>query len=577
MTLFLKLIASAAISAAVLLGGVYYGKQNTQPTQTQSFGSFQPVQAAQFTLAGAGITNSQNTIQLASFALPDPNKTPITMAMFGAIGYGVLDPQTSKIENVSFTGVTQNSNGSATLTGVSRGLSFYTPYAASTTLAVSHAGGATFILSNSGAFYGQQFAFTNNANTFSAVNIFGSTTPPKYDADPIWANFTTQAFADVSYVNSVVAAGCANAATGIKGCVQIATGLQAASSTGTGSTGALLVLPASIATDTPNTGSNTSKVLMSDLTGHLKQAWLDLTQAFTTSGAWTFSNTSPGTTIASSTFTTAVNVSAAATTTFNGGGLNGVYDYQVFTGNGTWTKPANVLGTELVMVEEWGAGGGGGTSGAASGTSGGGGGGGGACIIGYYRASDLTSTVTVTVGTGAAATVGGNTTFGTFLTAYGGGAGQSESGATNASPGGGGGGQLSVGTAGSADTTGGSGGGPAGGGSTAANSGFGGAGGGAGGAGGAAAYGGGGGGGANGGGSGGGASVCGGGGGAGGGSSVSGGTSVFGGAGGAAVTNTIGTVGSAPGGGGGGGSWTSGAAKAGGAGGRGEVRVWTYR
>lgn len=282
MTLFLKLIASAAISAAVLLGGVYYGKQNTQPTQTQSFGSFQPVQAAQFTLAGAGITNSQNTIQLASFALPDPNKTPITMAMFGAIGYGVLDPQTSKIENVSFTGVTQNSNGSATLTGVSRGLSFYTPYAASTTLAVSHAGGSTFILSNSGAFYGQQFTFTNNANTFSAVNTFGSTTPPKYDADPVWANFTTQVFADVSYVNSVVAAGCANAATGIKGCVQIATGLQAASSTGTGSTGALLVLPASIATDTPNASTNTSKVLMSDLTGHLKQTWLDL------SASWAF-------------------------------------------------------------------------------------------------------------------------------------------------------------------------------------------------------------------------------------------------------------------------------------------------
>lgn len=123
-------------------------------------------------------------------------------------------------------------------------------------------------------------------------------------------------------------------------------------------------------------------------------------------------------------------------------------DYQTFTASGTWTKPSSAVTDSRVFVEAWGAGGGG---------SSGGGGGGGGYNYKWFLASELTDTVTVTIGAGGAAdpagaTAGGNTTFGAYLTAYGGG-----SGAPSNFGGGGGGGMAGAGASGSG-TTGGAGG-----------------------------------------------------------------------------------------------------------------------
>jgi hypothetical protein len=102
--------------------------------------------------------------------------------------------------------------------------------------------------------------------------------------------------------------------------------------------------------------------------------------------------------------------------------------YQAFTASGTWTKPAGKDANTIVMIEAWGAGGGGGSF------ARGGGGGGGSYRRRFMRLGDLTATVSVTIGAGGAVnTVGGNSTFGAYMTAYGGGAG-------NSSAGGGGGG-----------------------------------------------------------------------------------------------------------------------------------------
>ena len=261
-----------------------------------------------------------------------------------------------------------------------------------------------------------------------------------------------------------------------------------------------------------------------------------------------------------------------------------VIDYQVFTASGTWTKPSIAGSNALVVVEAWGAGGGGGSGDNTNSRAGGGGGG--VYITKVFKASSLGATETVTIGTGGAAgTVGGNTTLGSLLTAYGGGAGATQSGA-GASGGGGGAGGLSVGSDASG-ATGGAGGSPAGSVANTANSGYGGAGGGTNaGAGGvnagASAFGGGGGGSAasagsasNGGN--GGASIYGGGGGGGACSTSAetpgtGGASMFAGAGGAGADGTgTGTAGSAPGGGGGG----AGGSSTGGSGARGEMRIWT--
>lgn len=284
MTLFLKLAASAIISALLLVGGIFTGKKlSPQVASSQvSFGSFSPVQGSTYSLQGAGVTATQNTIPLTSFTTPDGRA--ITMSMFGSIGYGTLEPNTnSKIEDITFTGVTQNPNGTAVLTGVTRGNDFVTPYVASTTLAKAHAGGSYFILSNTAGFYGQQFLFANNTSTSSATLVFSSTTPPRYDADPIWGNFTTEALASIAYVNSVVAAGAANASESVKGIVQLATAAQAALGTSLGSTGARLALGNNLATSTPyNSGTNV--VPVTGTNEKLSQSFWDLTVQYIFSG-----------------------------------------------------------------------------------------------------------------------------------------------------------------------------------------------------------------------------------------------------------------------------------------------------
>lgn len=111
--------------------------------------------------------------------------------------------------------------------------------------------------------------------------------------------------------------------------------------------------------------------------------------------------------------------------------------YWQFTASGTWTKPAGLPDDTMVLVEAWGGGGGGGAA-----SLGGGGGGGGGYAVRRFRASDLPSSVPITIGAGGAVnTAGSNTTFGALLTAYRGGAGQNANNGT----GGGGGGEISAG------------------------------------------------------------------------------------------------------------------------------------
>lgn len=110
----------------------------------------------------------------------------------------------------------------------------------------------------------------------------------------------------------------------------------------------------------------------------------------------------------------------------------------VLTASGTWTAP-DLPDDTPVFVEAWGGGGGGGT----------GGGGGGAYACRMIRLADLGASVTCTIGAGGSSsgTAGGNTSFGSFLTAYGGGGGPTS--------GGGGGGTNAAGSQGTGAAAGG--------------------------------------------------------------------------------------------------------------------------
>lgn len=112
-----------------------------------------------------------------------------------------------------------------------------------------------------------------------------------------------------------------------------------------------------------------------------------------------------------------------------------LYDRQTFTSSDTWSKPS-LPSTSLVLVECWGAGGSGARD---SGTDEAGGGGGGTYVYRWMLLSELGSTETVTIGAGGAAQAsdntngnnGGNTTFGSHLTGYGGGGGKADGSVAN--------------------------------------------------------------------------------------------------------------------------------------------------
>ncbi len=116
------------------------------------------------------------------------------------------------------------------------------------------------------------------------------------------------------------------------------------------------------------------------------------------------------------------------------GGSGTPADVQEFTGSGTWTKPAGSPQIVEVIMFAGGGGAGGGRGAAGGGDRGAGcGGGGGAFARRAFKAADLGATVAVTVGAGGSAGIGGssadgsaggaggNTTFGTHLSAFGGG------------------------------------------------------------------------------------------------------------------------------------------------------------
>ena len=135
--------------------------QTTQAT-------YYPAGGGTYTLQSSiGLTNT--TIKLSSFKEPVSNNLYTMSYLNSDLECGTIDPNTSKSEFISFTGITQNADGSATLTGVTRGLMRSYPYTASTTLRQPHSGQSNFILSDSLCLF-NQYAVKQNNETITGVS-----------------------------------------------------------------------------------------------------------------------------------------------------------------------------------------------------------------------------------------------------------------------------------------------------------------------------------------------------------------------------------------------------------------------
>ena len=423
---------------------------------------------------------------------------------------------------------------STACTGMIRGVSVLTGTSSVTALKKSHRRGASVKITD-----GPQLMILSRM-----LNGIGRL--PNIIAYASNQTFTlSSSLVDKNYVDSGVLAGGALSTESVTGITRLATQLQMASSTF--AAGTPTVLYSKYSTSTPSASCGLCTPITQN-NGKLHQLFLDLTQAYTWTGHHIFSSLNA--TIASSTNATSTNLTVTGNAIFTGATLTGVAataSSSVWVTSGTWNKPTNAV---KVFVQGWGGGG----SGQNADAAGSGGGGGGLYTEQWLLASDLTSSVTITIGAGGVAVAtqptngnaGSSTTFGGYATSTGG-----SGGSASANNGAGGSGGNVHGTALTFFGAGGTGaGGPgyysaAGGGGVQTTSA---------GAGGASTWG-----------------------GAGGGGSYNGGTgaggaSIYGGGGGAGADNATATTGAVPGGGGGANSGTGSS----GAGGAGKMIVTTF-
>jgi len=158
--------------------------------------AFKPTGGQQYYL-GASIGSSDTSILLSSFLEPI-SETPYTMALMGTtIAYGTIAPISQQSEFISFTGITQNVDGTALLTGVTRGLGRSYPYASSSTYRLPHAGQSIFILSDSPALF-DEYAAIRNDNAFLGANTVPTPSAPTQIANKAYVDSVAGGIATVN-------------------------------------------------------------------------------------------------------------------------------------------------------------------------------------------------------------------------------------------------------------------------------------------------------------------------------------------------------------------------------------------
>lgn len=203
--------------------------------------NFRFSQLQSFSLNGAGAIIGDTTITLKS--MKDIDGGTLTMAGdFGTIGFGTLEPGSGTLEEqISFTGLTNNANGTTTLTGVKHVLFLY-PYTATAGLAKTHAGSTTFIISNTSGFYDQLTSKSDDETVTGLWDFPSGANNPTIGNVTYVAPTTDTQIATKKYVDDIAIAGSPDATLTVKGIVEIATTAEIDAGTTFGGTGASLTV-----------------------------------------------------------------------------------------------------------------------------------------------------------------------------------------------------------------------------------------------------------------------------------------------------------------------------------------------
>lgn len=181
----------------------------------------------------------------------DGNK--LTMSDFGNLGYCTVDPKIASYEEIlSFTGITDNGDGTATLTGLSRDLTSKYPYT-TTGVGKTHGASAILVFSNNPQIYGR-LAGKDNDETITGFWTFPTVDAARPGIGSDVDTAVATAFITFGQLSRQAIAGAANASTTVKGIVELATQAEIDARTTTGGSGAKLV-------PTPDT---TRSTLLSD-------------------------------------------------------------------------------------------------------------------------------------------------------------------------------------------------------------------------------------------------------------------------------------------------------------------------
>ena len=288
-------------------------KNAIQESQNELGAVVQPAGLFTYRLSGSGISSSATSFTLTKLTLPQ-NTYPIQDSDLSDTFYMTLEPgSVTKQEFVSCATVGANTGGTVSISGCVRGLSPITPYTASTTLQFTHSGGSAAIFSDAPGLFNQYPAKANTEHITGSWGFQGTAPTSTICA-------ASNELCSKTYVDNLIAQGVATSTEENGGQSELATETEVASSTAT-TANKPLVIQAQNATSTPayscdSTGTiGALCIAVARNSGKLHQLWLDLTEAFTWTGAHIFNSTA--------TFNATTTI-AASSVTNNALVLNGV-------------------------------------------------------------------------------------------------------------------------------------------------------------------------------------------------------------------------------------------------------------